>query len=227
VTEVADRLIRLREHIGAAAARSGRDPAGIRIIGVAKGQPFERVKAAVDAGLTELGENYLQEAETRMSALAGRAVRWHFVGALQSNKTRQVAECFDWVHSVDRVRIARRLAGQRRAHASPLAVCIQVRLGNEPGKAGVDPAGLTELAGQVAALSSLSLRGLMAIPPPELEFERQRGWFRRLRELRDGLMAEGLELDTLSMGMSADLEAAVVEGTTMLRIGSALFGARE
>lgn len=227
MTEVAERLIRLRERIGEAAARSGRDPAGIGVVGVAKGQPFERVEAALDAGLAELGENYLQEAEAHMSALAGRTVRWHFVGALQSNKTRQVAECFDWVHSVDRVRIVHRLADQRRAQAAPLAVCIQVRLGEEPGKAGVDPAGLAELAHQVASLPSLSLRGLMAIPPPELEFERQRGWFRRLRELRDGLVSEGLSLDTLSMGMSADLEAAVAEGATMLRIGTALFGARE
>jgi hypothetical protein len=222
----AQRLGFLREKIAAAARVAGRDPAAITLIGVAKSQPLSRVVAAVDGGLADIAENYLQEARDHIAALQGRALTWHFIGALQSNKTRPVAELFDWVHTVDRLKIAERLAEQRPRERPPLAVCIQVRLGGETTKAGVDPGELAAFAGRIAALPRLTLRGLMALPPEETELERQRHWFRELRQLLLQLNGAGHRLDVLSMGMSGDFESAVAEGATHLRIGSALFGPR-
>ena len=222
----ADRLARVRERITVAARSANRDPAGVTLVGVAKAQPLPRIAGALDAGLADLGENYLQEALAHFGALAGRAFARHFIGALQSNKTRDAAAHFDWVHTVDRLRIAERLSAQRPASMAPLAVCIQVRLGDEGTKAGVAPAGLAALAAEVARLPRLSLRGLMAIPPEEAEARRQRRWFAELRGLLEGLNADGYRLDALSMGMSGDFEAAVLEGATHLRIGTALFGDR-
>ena len=222
----AETLGLLRETIAAAARAACRDPAAISLIGVAKSQSPDRIAAAVDAGLADLGENYLQEAQAHAARLAGRAPHWHFIGALQTNKTRTVAETFDWVHTVDRLRIAERLSAQRPLSLPPLAVCIQVRLGDEPTKGGVLPPDLPELADRIAALPRLALRGLMALPPEETEAARQRHWFSMLRRLLEDRNRAGHRLDALSMGMSGDFTSAIAEGATHLRIGTALFGAR-
>lgn len=222
----ASRLAAVRERIAAAAVAAGRDPASVTLIGVSKAQPAEAIRAAAAAGLADIGENYLQEAAGKMQALAGLPLTWHFIGPLQSNKTRAVAGDFDWVHSVDRPKVAQRLSGQRPHYAPPLQVCLQVRLGGEPGKSGVEPAGLPALAAEVAALPRLALRGLMCVPPEETDPARQRYWFAELRRLRDDLAGRGHHLDVLSMGMSGDFEAAIAEGATHVRVGTAIFGAR-
>ena len=219
-------LSAVRERITIAALAAGRDPSSVTLVGVCKSQPPERVKSALDAGLVDLGENYVQEARRHFDALAGREFRRHFIGALQTNKTRDVAAHFDWVHTVDRFRVAERLSAQRPESLPPLAVCIQVQLGGESTKSGVAPRALAALAGQVAALPRLSLRGLMALPPAETAVARQRGWFAELRRLLEGLNASGHRLDTLSMGMSGDFESAIAEGATQVRVGTSIFGAR-
>ena len=224
---VAARLTAVRARVAAAAEAAGRNPGDVRILGVSKRQPLASVRAALDAGLTDCGENFLQEALEKMAALGETPVCWHFIGALQSNKTAAVAEHFDWVHSVDRPKLAQRLARQRPAGRPPLNVCVQVRIGDEASKAGVLPAQACDLAHQVAALPQLRLRGLMAVPPPETEPARQRAWCRQLAELYADLQRDGLAMDTLSMGMSDDLEAAIAEGATLVRIGTAIFGPRE
>jgi pyridoxal phosphate enzyme (YggS family) len=217
----------VRERIARAARAAGRDPAQITLLAVSKTQSAERVRAAADAGQREFGENYVQEALGKIDALADLpGLAWHFIGQLQANKTREVAERFAWVHTVDRERTAARLSAQRPFHAPPLQVLLQVRLADEAGKGGVEPAELADLARAVAALPRLKLRGLMCIPSPVRDPEAQRLPFRRLRELRDGLNQEGLRLDSLSMGMSDDLEAAVAEGATIVRVGTAVFGPR-
>jgi pyridoxal phosphate enzyme (YggS family) len=221
-----DRLQRVRQRIAAAAIACGRDPSAVTLIGVSKTQPATAVREAAEAGLADFGENYLQEALGKQEALADRALTWHFIGALQSNKTREVAGHFDWVHTVDREKIARRLAGQRPFHAPPLQVCLQVRLGQEDTKSGVDPPGLDALADAVAALPRLRLRGLMCIPPVEDDPARQRRWFAELRSLQERLVARGHPLDVLSMGMSGDFELAIAEGATHVRVGTAIFGPR-
>jgi pyridoxal phosphate enzyme (YggS family) len=222
----AQRLGFLREKIASAARAAGRDPGTVTLVGVAKSQPLARLQEAVDGGLLDLAENYLQEAREHIAALSGRALTWHFIGALQSNKTKPVAELFDWVHTIDRLKIAERLARQRPPELPPLSVCIQVQLGGEATKAGVLPGELAALAGKIAALPRLALRGLMALPPEETDVTRQRHWFRELRLLLLQLNAAGHRLDALSMGMSADFESAIAEGATHLRIGSTLFGPR-
>ena len=220
------RLAATRERVAAAARAAGRDPAGIRIVGVSKRQPLEAVQAAIEAGLEDIGENFVQEALGKMDAVGPGQARWHFIGALQSNKTGVVAERFDWVHSIDRLKLAERLSRQRPEALPPLEVCLQVNIGGEASKSGVAPAETAALARAVAALPRLRLRGLMAIPPPESDPARQREWCRRLAGLQAELCAGGLALDTLSMGMSDDLEAAVAEGATLVRIGTAIFGPR-
>lgn len=222
----AARLAAVREQIARAAAAAGRDPADIRLVGVSKLQPVTAIRAALAAGLEDLGENFLQEALEKMAVLGPVPARWHFIGALQSNKTAQVAAHFDWVHSVDRLKLAERLSRQRPAELSPLNVCIQVRIGGEASKGGAEPGEVEALAEAIAALPRLRLRGLMAVPPPETDPARQRAWCRELADLYRRLEAGGLGLDTLSMGMSDDLEAAVAEGATMVRIGTAIFGPR-
>jgi PLP dependent protein len=222
----AEKLALVRENIARAARAAGRDPAAITLIGVAKAQPLANVKPALDAGLADVGENYIQEAQAHFESLAGRRFTRHFIGALQSNKTRAAAELFDWVHTVDRPRIAERLSAQRPASLAPLSVCIQVHLGDEATKSGVAPERLAELARTVAGLPRLALRGLMCLPPADAVAERQRHWFAELRRLLESLNAAGHRLDALSMGMSGDYEAAVAEGATHLRIGTAIFGAR-
>jgi pyridoxal phosphate enzyme (YggS family) len=219
-------LASVRHRIQQAALAAGRDPAAITLVAVSKGQPAAQLRAAIRAGQADFGENYLQEAAGKLAELAGEQACWHFIGSLQANKTREVAALFDWVHTVDRERIARRLNDQRSPHAAPLQVCLQVRLGDEPTKSGVDPAELASLATAVASMPRLRLRGLMCLPPEETAPERQRGWFRQLAGLRDALNASGHQLDVLSMGMSNDLEQAIAEGATHVRVGTAVFGAR-
>jgi pyridoxal phosphate enzyme (YggS family) len=222
----AENLFRVRSHIENAAAVAGRDPTQITIVAVSKAQPLEAVRAVRALGVLDFGENYPQEALAKITALGDDKVRWHFIGHVQANKTRVIAERFAWLHSLDRLQVARRLSAQRPFHAPPLNVCLQVKLVDEPTKGGVAPAAVKALAGEVAALERLHLRGLMCLPPASDDVAQQRRWFAQLRELRSTLNDQGHSLDVLSMGMSADYQAAVQEGATHLRIGTAIFGER-
>jgi pyridoxal phosphate enzyme (YggS family) len=216
----------VRSRIDSAAKAAGRDPAEVTLVAVSKGKSAELVRAAATAGVTDFGENYLQEALGKIDQLADLRLSWHFIGGIQSNKTRAIAERFDWVHSIDRLAVARRLSEQRPFHAPPLNLCIQVALVPEPGKGGLEPGNLQKLAARTAELPRVRLRGLMCIPPPLPDTAAERAVFSQLRVMFDGLIAGGLPLDTLSMGMSADFESAIAEGATHVRIGTALFGAR-
>lgn len=222
------KLQQLRQRIGDACTLAQRPVQSVTLLAVSKTQPGEAVRRAHAAGQRFFGENYVQEALAKIEALADlRAhLEWHLIGPLQSNKTREVAAAFDWVHTVDRLKIAQRLAEQRPAHLPPLQVCVQVNVSGEASKAGVEPAEASALAHAISLLPRLRLRGLMSIPEAVDGFEAQRAPHRRLREMFEALRSQGLALDTLSMGMSADLEAAIAEGSTMVRVGSALFGAR-
>jgi pyridoxal phosphate enzyme (YggS family) len=226
---IASRLHAVRGRIAQACASVKRPVESVTLLAVGKTFAPEALREAFDAGQRAFGENYVQEAlgkMARLSDLRGR-IEWHLIGPLQGNKTREVAAHFDWVHSVDRLRIAERLSAQRPAEAPALNVCLQVNVSGEASKSGVAPADLPALARTVAALPRLALRGLMAIPEPAAHFAAQRAPHRRLRELLYALREEeGLTLDTLSMGMSADLEAAIAEGATIVRVGTAIFGAR-
>ena len=221
-------LLEVNGRIARACEMAGRPVSSVTLLAVSKTQPPQAVRDAVAAGQSRFGENYVQEALDKMAALAELRPRleWHLIGPLQANKTRAVAEQFDWVHSVDRLRIAERLSAQRPAGEPPLQVCLQVNVSGEDSKSGLAPADVPALARAVAALPRLRLRGLMAIPEPASDVEAQRRPHRALRDLLEALRRDGLELDTLSMGMTADLEAAVAEGATLVRIGTALFGAR-
>jgi PLP dependent protein len=225
---IADNLQKVRQRIASACAQAARPVQSVTLLVVSKTFAAAAVREAVAAGEHRFGENYVQEGVDKIDALRDlRAqIEWHLIGPLQSNKTRVVAEQFDWVHSIERLKIAQRLSAQRPAHLAPLQVCLQVNTSMEPSKSGLRPEDVSELAHAVAALPGLTLRGLMAIPEPTSGFEAQRAPHRALRELLQTLQAQGLALDTLSMGMSADLEAAIVEGATIVRIGSAIFGAR-
>jgi pyridoxal phosphate enzyme (YggS family) len=216
----------VRSRITHAAKAAGRDPASVTLVAVTKSQPAESLRAAATAGVTDFGENYLQEAVSKMDQLGSVAAHWHFIGAVQSNKTRAIAERFEWVHSIDRLSVARRLSEQRPFHAPPLNLCIQVALVPEPTKGGAEPLNLAELALRTAELPRVRLRGLMCVPPPQPDAQTERSVFSRLRILLDDLNALGLNLDTLSMGMSADFESAIAEGSTHVRIGTAIFGSR-
>ena len=206
--------------------RFRRPPDSVQLLAVSKTRPATAIAALAAAGQRRFGENYLQEALDKMAELKALNLEWHFIGPIQANKTRSIAEHFAWVHSVDRLKIAERLNAQRPAALPPLNICLEVNIDREPSKHGLDESQITEVAQAAAALPRLRLRGLMAIPAPVSDFERQRQPFARLRELRDRLNAEGLALDTLSIGMSDDLEAAIAEGATLVRIGTALFGPR-
>jgi len=225
---VESRVRAVRARIEAALARSDRPPGTVTLIGVSKGHGADAIRAAAAAGICDIGESYPSEAVAKQDALAGEPLTWHFVGPLQSNKTRAVAERFDWVHSVDRERIARRLAAQRPAGAGPLDVCVQVNIDDERTKAGVRCADAPALVAALRQLPALRVRGLMAIPAIRVDHEARREPFRRLAALRTALRERfpDLALETLSMGMSDDLEAAVAEGATMVRVGTALFGPR-
>lgn len=225
---IARNIQQVRDRIAAACAGAQRDVQSVTLLAVSKTFGAQAVREALAAGQHRFGENYVQEALEKMAALADVRARleWHLIGPLQSNKTRAVAEHFDWVHTVDRLKIAQRLSDQRPAHLPPLQVCLQVNISGEASKSGLPPAEVGALAREVAALPGLRLRGLMAIPEPAGDRDAQRRPHRALRELLDSLRAQGLDLDTLSMGMSTDLEAAIVEGATIVRVGTAIFGAR-
>jgi pyridoxal phosphate enzyme (YggS family) len=222
------KLQQLRQRIADACTAARRPVQSVTLLAVSKTFPAHAVREAHAAGCRAFGENYVQEALAKIEALADLRERleWHLIGPLQSNKTREVAAAFDWVHTVDRLKIAERLAAQRPEHLSPLNVCVQVNVSGEASKSGVAPEDLPALARAVAKLPRLRLRGLMSIPQAVQGFDAQRAPHRRLHALFDALRTDGLALDTLSMGMSGDLEAAIAEGATIVRIGTALFGQR-
>jgi pyridoxal phosphate enzyme (YggS family) len=224
--ELSSRLVAVQTRIAAATAAAGRPPGAVRLLAVSKTRPAADVRALFEAGQRAFGENYVQEAEAKMAQLADLGIEWHHIGRIQGNKTRAIAERFQWAHGVTDEQQARRLSRHRPADLPPLDVCIQVNVSSEATKAGVAVPTLEPLARAVAALPNLRLRGLMAIPGPCADPLAQRLPFRALRELSDRLRASGLELDTLSMGMSDDLEAAILEGATLVRVGTALFGPR-
>ncbi len=216
----------VRSRISRAAVTAGRDPGAVTLVAVSKAQSAEIIRAAATAGVTDFGESYLQEAMAKIDQLSDLPLNWHFIGGIQSNKTRLLAERFIWVHSVDRLSIARRLSEQRPFHAPALNLCLQVALVPEPNKGGVPPEAVSELAAAVSLLPRVRLRGLMCVPPPQPDVAAERAVFARLRILLEEQNARGLKLDTLSMGMSADFESAIAEGATLVRIGTALFGSR-
>ena len=224
MSTIAENIAKVGERIRAAAQASGRDLDHIGLLAVSKTKPAAAVREAYAAGIRDFGENYLQEALEKQTELSELPLIWHFIGPIQSNKTKPIAEQFAWVHSVDRLKIAQRLSEQRPTGLPPLNICLQVNVSAEDSKSGCAPAELAALAQAVSQLPNLRLRGLMAIPEPTDDVAAQRAAFARLRELRDGLP---LPLDTLSMGMSHDLDAAIAEGATWVRIGTALFGARD
>ncbi|HBO1684974.1 TPA: YggS family pyridoxal phosphate-dependent enzyme [Pseudomonas aeruginosa] len=224
MSTIAENIAKVAARIREAAQAAGRDPATVGLLAVSKAKPAAAVREAHAAGLRDFGENYLQEALGKQAELADLPLNWHFIGPIQSNKTRPIAEHFQWVHSVDRLKIAQRLSEQRPAGLPPLNVCLQVNVSGEASKSGCAPEDLPALAEAVKQLPNLRLRGLMAIPDPTAERAAQHAAFARLREL---LLDLNLGLDTLSMGMSDDLEAAIGEGATWVRIGTALFGARD
>jgi len=225
---IAANLQAVQNDIAAAAQQAGREPSAVTLLAVSKTVSPERVREAFEAGQHAFGENYVQEGLDKIAALGDlrSRIQWHFIGPLQSNKTRPVAEQFDWVHAIDRLKIAERLSAQRPAAMAPLQVCIQVNISREDTKSGVRPEDVLALAQAVAALPNLRLRGLMAIPAPAGDLAAQRQPFAALRGLLDQLRQSGLQVDTLSMGMSADMNAAIAEGATLVRIGTAIFGAR-
>ena len=237
MTTISDRLQRVQQRIATAARAAGRDPTAVSLLAVSKTWGLDAVREAAAAGQRAFGENYVQEGVDKIEALRAMGpdervpgepgLEWHFIGPLQSNKTRRVANAFDWVHSIDRLKIAERLADQRAADLAPLKVCIQVNVSAEDSKSGVAPAQLGVLVRAVAALPRLQLRGLMCIPEPSADPAVLRARFALLRELQAELVADGLVLDTLSMGMSQDIELAVAEGATIVRVGSAIFGDRK
>jgi PLP dependent protein len=227
MTTIADNLQRVRTRIEQACRTSARSPDAVTLLAVSKTFPAEAVRQAYAAGQTAFGENYIQEAVEKITALADLPLQWHCIGPIQSNKTRLVAEHFDWVHTVDRLKTAQRLNDQRPNGLPPLQVCIQVNIDGGLTKAGIAPEAALELALQIKALPRLCLRGLMSIPEPAPDFAAACAMHARTRELFDALNAQSLGLDTLSMGMTADLEAAVQSGSTMVRVGSAIFGQRD
>jgi hypothetical protein len=227
VIRVTENFRKIQDLLAQATADAGRPENSVRLLAVSKGQPAAAVLEAVSVGQTAFGENFVQEAVAKIAEAGRDDLSWHFIGHLQANKTRQVAEHFQWVHTIDRLRIAERLSRQRPHYAGDLNVCIQVMIDPEDDKSGVTPEELPELAAAVMALPKLKLRGLMCIPAARRDFEAQREPFRRLRRLAEDLAAAGTQTDTLSMGMSADYAAAIREGATLVRIGTALFGPRQ
>ena len=227
MSTIAENITRVRSRIIAAAQVCQRSAADIGLLGVSKTHPASAIEQAYATGLNDFGENYLQEALEKQAQLLHLPLTWHFLGNIQSNKTRDVAKCFEWVHTVDRLKIAQRLSEQRPIDKEPLNICLQVNISGEASKSGCSPKELPELARAIGKLDNLRLRGLMVIPRPSNDAEEQRASFRYARQLLENLNAElGISLDTLSMGMSADLEAAIAEGATWVRIGTAIFGQR-
>jgi pyridoxal phosphate enzyme (YggS family) len=226
MTTITSRLQAVRDRIQAATAAAGRPPDAVRLIAVSKTFSAQAVREACQAGQHAFGENYLQEASSKIEALSDLPLEWHFIGPLQSNKTRSAAGLFSWVHTVDRLKLAERLSAARPNELAPLQVCIQVNVSSEPSKSGCRPEDALALADAVAGLPRLRLRGLMTIPELTSDAVLQRNRFAALRNLKEELVSRGIELDTLSMGMSDDLEAAIAEGATMVRVGQAIFGPR-
>ncbi len=216
----------IHARIAAAATACERDPDSVSLLAVSKRKPASDIRLAFATGQVEFGENYLQEALQKMQELEDLDISWHFIGAIQSNKTRNIAEAFDWVHCIDRAKIARRLSEQRPPQLAPLNVCIQVNLDHEASKAGIDLAELPELAHAIDPLPGIRLRGLMTIPAPREDVAGQREAFARLADALLSLRKQGIDCDTLSMGMTGDMEAAIAEGATLVRIGTAIFGER-
>lgn len=226
MNEIPNRLASVRERIRQAATESGRDPAEVALLAVSKTKPIADIEAAIAAGQQRFGENYLQEAVPKITALAGTPLEWHFIGRIQGNKSADISRHFAWVHGLDNYRHAELLDRHRADDLAPLQVCLQVNLSAQSSKGGTDPENLQALAESVSALPRLCLRGLMTLPDPDTSPTVQRSDFARLRDLRDTLNDKGLTLDTLSMGTSADLEMAIAEGSTLVRIGTDIFGPR-
>jgi PLP dependent protein len=226
VTQITDHLAEIRGRVSFALERAGRRADDVTIVAVSKGQPAEAIAAAFAAGQRDFGESYMQEALAKMRSLEGLDIVWHYIGPIQSNKTRAIAENFDWVHTLDREKVALRLGEQRPFYAPPLNVCIQVNLAAEPQKAGIARNGVAELAGSIGALPRLKLRGLMGVPPAGRSRADTAAFFRELAALEAELNGAGFALDSLSMGMSGDFETAIEHGSTLVRIGTALFGPR-
>ena len=231
---ISENLQLVQHRIANSAQAAGRDPASITLLAVSKTFDVQAVLAAAQAGQRTFGENYVQEAIDKIAATRDMRehnpdlqLEWHFIGPIQSNKTRQIAEHFDWVHSVDRLKIAQRLSEQRPAEMPPLQICLQVNVSGEATKSGLEPDELLELARAVVLLPNIRLRGLMAIPEPTEDVQQQRAAFAKLQLMQNDLQAVGIQTDTLSMGMSADMDAAIAEGATIVRIGTAIFGVRD
>ena len=227
MSTVAFALQSVRDRIAAAARSAGRDPSDVQLLAVSKTWPASLLREAWHAGQHAFGENYVQESLQKIDHLSDLPIEWHFIGPIQSNKTRALAENFAWVHGVDRERVAERLSSARPSHLPALNICLQVNVSEEASKGGVSPDAALTLARFVRTLPNLRLRGLMAIPRIETAIAKQRASFARLREVRTSLETEGVPVDTLSMGMSDDLEAAILEGATIVRVGTAIFGRRE
>jgi pyridoxal phosphate enzyme (YggS family) len=225
-TSIADNIARVRAQMAAACQSAGRAPGSVQLLAVSKTWSADAVRTAHATGQIDFGENYIQEAVDKITALRDLPLVWHCIGPIQSNKTRLVAEHFDWVHSIDRLKIAQRLSEQRPEHLPPLQVCIQVNVDGGETKSGVSPQDLPALAQAVAALPRLQLRGLMTIPEPAETEAQMRTVHRQAKDLFEQLRTQGLPLDTLSMGMSADMAAAIAEGSTLVRVGTAIFGQR-
>lgn len=224
--EISEALKTVRTDITRLAEKYDRDPDTINLLAVSKTKPVEQIKAASASGQIAFGENYPDEGVEKIGVLGKESFEWHFIGAIQSRKAAGITQHFDWVHSVDRLKVASRLAMSRPANLPALQICLQVNIDNEPSKSGVAPEQILELAEQCAQFEQLNLRGVMAIPKPQTDFKLQRDAFRRVRELQESLKKQFPTVDTLSMGMSADLEAAIAEGATIVRVGTAIFGAR-
>ena len=223
---VTENLKLISDLLRISALDADRDPAAVRLLAVSKKQPLAKIREACAAGQRDFGENFVQEGVDKIQAIAETGITWHFIGHLQSNKTRVVAEYFDWVHTIDKLKTAKRLSDQRPDGLPPLNICLQVNVDNEDSKSGILPDALPELAAACAELPNLNFRGLMCLPAIRSEFEEQRMPFATLRKLAEELRRAGVDTDTLSMGMTADYRAAIFEGATIVRIGTALFGAR-
>ena len=225
-TAIAENIHHIRQKMVELAAKYQRPADDIQLLAVSKTMPVEAIQAAYEYGQSDFGENYLQEALAKIHTLRHLDITWHFIGAIQSNKTREIADAFDWAHSVDRIKIARRLSEQRNPELAPLNICLQVNISNEVTKAGIQLNELAQVAREIDRLPNLKLRGLMAIPAKTAGLDKQRSIFRKMHQAMTELNHSGLDMDTLSMGMSNDMEAAIAEGATMVRIGTAIFGAR-
>ena len=225
-TVIAENINQINKKIAEFAVKYQRQANEIKLLAVSKTMPVDDIQAAYEAGQKDFGENYLQEALVKIQSLQYPDINWHFIGAIQSNKTREIANAFDWVHSVERIKIARRLNEQRNPELTPLNVCLQINISDENTKAGIQHNELTQLAREITSLPNLKLRGLMAIPAKTESFEEQRSIFRKMHQIMDELNQLGFNMDTLSMGMSNDMEAAIAEGATIVRIGTSIFGAR-